>query len=163
MKGTIKRRIQDLETTLARSAETARNTLADAIRARLRGLAKFVGKESAAQAEAFLDEIGPENFTRETIKAILRSYGYERRPNESLAEAMAHAMGLTSSELKDHLHQGGGLYPAASKVPETPEESVDSPRVLPKPVSSGVWDAAPSQEEATQPLAQAGEAGDSRR
>ena len=138
--GTIKRRLENLEATLARSVETAKDTLLDAIRASIRGLVRIVGKESATQAERYLDELGPEEFTKQTIKGVLQGHGYERRPNESLAETMARAMGITSSELKARLQRGEGFNLPAPEAPERPAESVDSPRVLPKPASSGIWD-----------------------
>ena len=163
MKGTIKRRIEELETTLARSVETAKDTLLEAVRTRIRGLAKIVGKETAAQAEYYLNKLGPEEFTKQTIKGALQGHGIERRPNESLAETMARAMGITSSELKVRLQRGEGLSLPAPEMPERRTESEDSPRVLPKQVSSGVWDAAPSPGEASQSSEQGWEARDSSR
>jgi tape measure domain-containing protein len=68
---------------------------------RLEQLEQMSAKRASAQRAA---ETGPSAI--ETIRNLLRASGYEQQPRESLAEALARAMGITSGELRTRLSAG---------------------------------------------------------
>jgi hypothetical protein len=68
---------------------------------RLEQLEQISAKRARARRGA---ETGPS--ARERIRNLLRAGGFERKPDESLIETLARALGISCGELRDRLSAG---------------------------------------------------------
>jgi hypothetical protein len=76
------------------------------LRAKLRLLAGHVGEPLVAQLERLLEEVGPNRFHAELIRAYLSADGFVQGPLESLAETLTRALGIGMRELRARIQQG---------------------------------------------------------
>jgi hypothetical protein len=103
---TISRRLEKLEARFAPLVETLDESRAADLRAKLRLLAGHVGEPLVAQLERLLEEVGPNRFPAELIRAYLSADGFVQAPNESLAETLTRALGIGMRELRSRIQQG---------------------------------------------------------
>ena len=103
---TISRRLEKLEARFAPLAETEHERRAADLHASLHRLAGHLGEPLVAQLEGLLEEIGPDQFRTELIRAHLSANGFVQGPNESLADTVCRALGIGMKELKVCVAQG---------------------------------------------------------
>ena len=103
---TINKRLEKLEARFAPLAETLDESRAAHLRAKLRLLVGRVGEPLVAQLESLLEEVGPNRFHAELIRANLSAYGSVQTPHESLAETLARALGIGMRKLRARIQQG---------------------------------------------------------
>ena len=103
---TISRRPEKLEARFAPLAETEHGRRAADLHASLRRLAGHLGEPLVAQLEGLLEEIGPDQFHNELLRAELIANGFVQGPNESLADTVGRALGIGMKELKVCVVQG---------------------------------------------------------
>jgi hypothetical protein len=104
---TICRRLQKLEKTFAPAAAVGKGwgSLAG-VRDKLLRLAGHRGSAAVAQLRSELDALGPTGLWRETVRQHLQEHGFVQQANESFAETMARALGISIQELRAHLVRG---------------------------------------------------------
>ena len=68
--------------------------------------AEHQGSAAVAQLTSELDKLGPTGFWRETVRCHLQERGFVQQGNESFAETIARALGISILELKAYLMQG---------------------------------------------------------
>ena len=103
---TILRRLQKLEKAFVPAAAvgTEWGSLAG-LRYKLLDLAKHRGEVAIAQLRTELDELGPAGLWRETVRYHLREHGFVERDNDSFAETVALALGISTRDLRVLLAQ----------------------------------------------------------
>jgi hypothetical protein len=103
---TISRRLEKLEARFAPLVETKDERRAADLRAKLHLLVGHVGEPLVAQLERLLEEVGPNRFPAELIRAYLSADGFVQGPHESLAETLTRALGIVMRELRSRIQQG---------------------------------------------------------
>ena len=98
------RRLSRLEKTNFAPAVTAAESgrLANFRNSLLRG-AKPYGHVAVDQLRAELDQLGPCGLWRETVRCHLSEHGYAQRGDESFAETIARALGVSTRELRNYI------------------------------------------------------------
>jgi hypothetical protein len=97
----IVNRLEKLELVFARVAASATiwGGMA-AVRDRLLQLAEQRDAPSAAALREELERLGPVWLWRETVRGYLSDHGFVQSGNESLAQTMARALGISAHELR---------------------------------------------------------------
>src|SRR5713101_5190567 len=97
----ISRRLEKLERVFARLAdsEDTWGSMAE-FRDSLLRLAEQRGEPSAAELREELEQLGPLGFWREAARGYLCDHGFVQSRNESLAQTMARALGISTHELR---------------------------------------------------------------
>jgi hypothetical protein len=97
----ISRRLIKLEKVFARVAESATEWGSMAkFRDRLLQLAEQRGEPTVAELREELEQLGPAGLWRETARGYLSDRGFVQSGNESLAQTMARALGISTHELR---------------------------------------------------------------
>ena len=97
----IANRLEKLEQVLARvaKARTTWGSMAE-FRDRLLQLAEQRDAPSVAELREELEQLGPAGLWRETARGYLCDHGFVQSGNESFAETMARALGISTHELR---------------------------------------------------------------
>jgi hypothetical protein len=97
----IANRLEKLEQVLARvaKARTTWGSMAE-FRDRLLQLAEQRDAPSVAELREELEQLGPAGLWRETARGYLCDHGFVPSGNESLAQTMARALGISTHELR---------------------------------------------------------------
>jgi hypothetical protein len=103
----ISRRLIKLEKVFARVArsEDTWGRMAE-FRDRLLQLAEQRGEPSVAELREELEQLGPAGLWRETARGYLSDHGFVQSGNESFAQTMARALGISTHELRGCIEEG---------------------------------------------------------
>jgi hypothetical protein len=98
----IVNRLEKLEKVFARVAASATiwGSMAK-FRDSLLQLAEKKDPQSVAELRVELERLGPGGLWRETARGYLRDHGFVQSGNESLAQTMARALGISTHELRN--------------------------------------------------------------
>ena len=98
---TISRRLEKLEKVFVRVAksEDTWGSMAE-FRDQLLRLAEQRGEPSVAGLREELEQLGPSGLWRETARGYLSDHGFIQTGNESFAQTMARALGISTHELR---------------------------------------------------------------
>jgi hypothetical protein len=103
----ISRRLEQLEKVFARVArsEDTWGRMAE-FRDQLLCLAEQRGEPCVAVLREELEQLGPSGLWRETARGYLSDHGFVQSGNESFAQTMARALGISTHELKACIGEG---------------------------------------------------------
>jgi hypothetical protein len=103
----ISRRLIKLEKVFARVAESATvwGSMAK-FRDRLLQLAEQRGEPTVAELREELERLGPAGLWRETARGYLSDRGFVQCGNESFAQTMARALGISTHDLRVCIAEG---------------------------------------------------------